>query len=284
MGEQRFLLEDGLNTCYCDESGTGDNPIATMVGIIVDSGRMHLTKPHWRDLLATLSEMTSRPISELHAVDFYHGNGVWRGVDGPQRTLIINAVLEWFGDRKHHVVYTSALKSSYAAAVESGGIPTECKTLWQLIAFHLVLAVQRYSQPEKRNKGHTVLQFDDNSVERGHFIDLVYAPPEWSDVCYGRTKEQDQLDQIVDMPNFSDSKKLPLIQVADFLAFFLRRYAELEEGYSEEQYEGERERIRGWAKQIADRSIARTHVYPKAKRNEAQEYFYRLAPASIREL
>lgn len=284
MGEQRFLLEDGLNTCYCDESGTGDNPIATMVGIIVDSGRMHLTKAAWRALLGSLSNKRGRTIEELHSADFYRGNGVWHGMEASERTDIINVILDWFTERKHRLVFTSATRSAYVAVRKSGEIPDELNTIWQLLAFHLVLAVQRYSQPEKRNKGHTVLQFDDNSVERGRFTDLVYAPPEWSDGYYGRTKKQDQLDQIVDMPNFSDSKKLPLIQVADFLAFFLRRYAELEEGCSEEQYEGERERISGWAKQIADRAIDRAHVYPKTKRNEAQEYFYRLAPESIRDL
>ena len=145
-------------------------------------------------------------------------------------------------------------------------------------------ALQKYSHPEKRNKGHTVLQFDDNSFEKGRFIDLVFDPPEWSDDYYRKPKKKEQLDQIVDMPNFADSKKLPLIQVADFLAFFLRRYAELEEGLAGEQYEGERERIKGWAQQIAERAIDRAHIYPKAKRNEVQDYFYRLAPSSIRDL
>lgn len=273
-----------MNTCYCDESGTGDQPIVTMVGIVVDSGRMHLTKTDWRDLLADLTEVRGRPIQELHAADFYHGNGIWRGMQALDRTEIIDAVLDWLAERKHHVVYTSAVKSSYEAAREGGTVPRELRSIWQLVAFHLVLAIQRYSQKEDRNKGHTVLQIDDNSVEKRHFIDLIHAPPAWSDDYYGRKKKQEQLDQIVDMPNFSDSRKLPLIQVADFLAFFLRRYAELSDCLSEDDYDGERDRVTEWVYRIAERSIPLAHVYPRQRKTEAQSLFYDLASPSIRDL
>ncbi|MDA0263113.1 MAG: hypothetical protein O3A93_03710 [Chloroflexi bacterium] len=66
----RSLEEDGMNFCYSDESGTGEEPIATMVGIVVDSQRMHLTKKHWLELLEILNELTKRPIVELHTADF----------------------------------------------------------------------------------------------------------------------------------------------------------------------------------------------------------------------
>ena len=44
-----------MKVCYCDESGTGDEPIAVLVGVVVDSQRMHVTKEHWGDLLENLS-------------------------------------------------------------------------------------------------------------------------------------------------------------------------------------------------------------------------------------
>jgi hypothetical protein len=51
-------LDDGVNFCYADESGMGREPIATMAGIIVDSGRMRLTKQTWDSLLDILSDIT----------------------------------------------------------------------------------------------------------------------------------------------------------------------------------------------------------------------------------
>ena len=165
-----------MNFCYSDESGTGHEPIATMVGIVVDSSRMHLTKSDWNELLGDLSQMTGRRIVELHTSDFYKGNGVWRGIDGPTRADIITAVLNWLENRQHHVVYTSVLKSSYFEAVHAKAIPEEINTLWRFLAFHLVLAIQKYSQPEKAPKGNTVLEFDNEDQEESRFVDLVLNP------------------------------------------------------------------------------------------------------------
>ena len=226
---ERLLVEDAVNFCYCDESGTGQEPIATMVGIIVDTGRMHLTKADWKELLRILSDAIGRNVSELHAADFYAGNGVWRNLTGQQRARVITAILDWLTNRKHHVVYSSVVKESYFKAREARELPDELNTLWRFLGFHLTLAVQRYSQPEPKNKGNTFLVFDNQDRERVRFNDIVKNPPGWSDEYYQRKNNQRQLDQIIDVPAFQDSKEVELLQVADFLAFFLRRHAEIQE-------------------------------------------------------
>ena len=71
-----------MKLCYCDESGTGDEPIAVMVGIIVDAQRMHVTKEHWQDLLTSLSRVVGHKVDEIHTRDFYAGNGFWREIRG----------------------------------------------------------------------------------------------------------------------------------------------------------------------------------------------------------
>lgn len=40
---------------YIDESGTGDEPIGVMVGVVADSHRMRVTKENWSGLLFALS-------------------------------------------------------------------------------------------------------------------------------------------------------------------------------------------------------------------------------------
>ena len=45
---------------------------------------------------------------------------------------------------------------------------------------------------------------------------------------------------------FADSKHVELIQVADLFAFIIRLYAELKESFTEEKFEGELARLRGW--------------------------------------
>jgi hypothetical protein len=83
-----------MKFCYVDESGTGSEPYAIMVGAIVDSQRMHVTKSHWSFLLSELSKMTKRRVKELHTRDFYRGNSPWRNLDGNIRSKIITLILE----------------------------------------------------------------------------------------------------------------------------------------------------------------------------------------------
>jgi len=63
-----------MKICYCDESGTGNEPIAVTVGVVVDSQRMRVSKEDWKELLAQLSNMIGSKIDELHTRDFYSGN------------------------------------------------------------------------------------------------------------------------------------------------------------------------------------------------------------------
>ena len=102
-----------MKLCYCDESGTGDEPIAVMVGIIVDAQRMHVTKEHWQDLLTSLSRVVGHKVDEIHTRDFYAGNGFWREIKGPERAQVISSVFDWLADRRHHIVYTAVEKSTF---------------------------------------------------------------------------------------------------------------------------------------------------------------------------
>ena len=66
--EDKRRVLSRMKFCYCDESGTGDEPIAVMVGIVVDAQRMHLTKADWAELLETLSQLLGGPSpSFIHA-------------------------------------------------------------------------------------------------------------------------------------------------------------------------------------------------------------------------
>ena len=149
-----------------------------------------------------------------------------------------------------------------------------------------MLAMQRACQKEKKNKGHTLYIFDNAERERVRFADIVARPGGWSDEYYGRGKKQERLDQVIDAPYFGDSIEVPLLQIADFLAYFLRRYAEIKEGLVPPRYEDEEEKISEWASGYAGYSIGRAHIYPKrvSERREAHQYFYELAPPSIRDL
>jgi hypothetical protein len=273
-----------MKACYCDESGTGSEPIAVMVGVLVDTQRMHITKLEWAKLLDRLSELVGKRLHELHTRDFYSGNGVWKAVPGPVRSAVISEIFQWLVDRKHKIVYASVCKSVYYELYGMQKIPDELNTLWRFMGFHLCLSLQKYCQREPKNKGNTFLVFDNEEREQMRFTDVLMRPPAWSDIYYGRGKKQDAMDQIVDVPYFGDSQEVALIQVADFVAFFLRRYAEIKEELTPIKYPDEAWKIDEWIKTLSKVSIGRSFMYPKVGRNSAEELFYSAASLSIREI
>ncbi len=211
---------DEVNLCYCDESGMGEEPVAVMVGAIVNSSRMHVTKSEWQELLDAISAVVGKPLSELHTKDFYRGSGPYRRLSGERRSGIISLVFNWLKERKHSVVYASVIKKKYAESLKRGNIPEELNTVWRFLGFHVMLAMQRSHQKERYNKGHTLYVFDNKEWEERRFLDLISNPPEWSDQYYDRQPQNPQLDQIVDVPYFADSQDVGLIQLADFSRTF----------------------------------------------------------------
>ncbi|MFH1577251.1 MAG: DUF3800 domain-containing protein, partial [Candidatus Margulisiibacteriota bacterium] len=115
-----------MKFCYIDESGNGSEPFLIMVGVIVDSHRMHRTKEAWDEFLLMLSKLCKKTISEFHTRDFYAGNGPWRGIDGKERAKIISAILGWWKARKHHVTFTAINKIEYNKIKKCGNALEGC--------------------------------------------------------------------------------------------------------------------------------------------------------------
>lgn len=270
-----------MKLCYCDETGTGVEPFAVMVGVVVDSSRMHVTKSDWADFLKRLSSKVGKQFQEFHTRNFYSGSGIWKSISGEERTAIIQLFLDWFVERKHHIVFSCIDKTSFDQLKAKQAVPPEIGTVWSAMACHLVLSLQKYGQSEEKNKGNTLLIFDEEVHEKERFESLILSPPDWSDSYYSKTRKQEKLDQIVDIPYFADSKHVHLIQVSDFISYFIRRYVEIQTGAIPEKFSGESERIKDWFDQIMSRSIGSNHIYPKRNRCKAMELFWALAPACI---
>lgn len=282
LAQPSYGGKERMNLCYCDESGTGDEQIAVMTGIVVDASRMHVTKKHWDGLLEYLSEKTGRQITELHTRNFYSGNDAFRGIPGHDRAWIMSSIFKWLVERKHHVVYSSVLKREYYAAYTAGYIPDELNTIWRFLGFHLILSMQKYCQGDSGVKGHTIFVFDNEERERMRFTDIIERPPSWSDAYYNRGRKQEQLDQIVDVPYFGDSSEVGLIQLADVTSFVLRRYAEIKEGLVGAKYDDEEARLTEWVKAFMSRSIGSRCIYPARNRDRAENIFFNVAPTAIR--
>ncbi|MGC8541995.1 MAG: DUF3800 domain-containing protein [Phycisphaerae bacterium] len=274
-----------MKFCYCDESGTGNEPFAVMVGIITDHTRMHVTKAHWESLLADVSEAVRNPISEIHARELYPGNAAWRDVKGHLRSELIEEIIRWIGEvRKHAIVVAGADRAAFAAAKGDNKVPSEVATVWQFLAAHILLSVQRAHQAIPKNKGHTVFIFDRHVRDEVQLASFVKNPPAWTKSYYQKKGKPAAFNQVVDVPYFGDSREVILLQVADLVAYLLRKYTEIKSGKAQERYSGELTTITGWLERLRSSVISYGCIYPKKGRCTTASLFRDLAPPPLREL
>lgn len=268
-----------MKFCYFDESGTGGQPVAVMAGVIADASRMHLTKEAWSELLDELSRIVGAEVHEFHTHKFYSGQGIWNGIDGPDRANIISAIIQWMADRKHRVTYSAVDRAKFESR-QAKDSRLSGLSIWRTLGLHTALGLQRCHQKESKTKGHTVLVYDEQVMEKEKFTDLILHPPEWTESYYGRAKKDPPLQQLIDVPHFVDSRKVELVQVADLYAFILRRYFELADGHDSPKYADEADRINGWTESIFEQTISNGHIYPKKGAPEAAVVFKQVAPHS----
>lgn len=270
-----------MKFCYVDESGTHSDPYLVMAGIIVDASRMHVTKGIWFDFLDLISEVAGRRIEEFHARELYGGSGEWHKIDGAERKKIITAVIKWLADRKHHVTWSAIDNNIWNRLKKTESRLQELGNPWRTAAFHIVLTLQKRFQSESKTKGHTVCVFDHKSSEEKDFPKFICRPPDWSGTYYSHDSRKRPLDQIVDVPHFVDSELAVLIQIADLVAYILRRFTELKNGNSE-RYKGEDQTIQDWIHSIQERAIPSKDRYLKRGRCETMNLFWNLAPDCLR--
>jgi hypothetical protein len=271
-----------VKLCYCDETGTGQEPFAVLLGVVVDASRMHVTKDDWAKFLTDLSGQVGQDFQELHTKNFYAGTGLWKALSGEQRSDAIDMFIDWFTERKHHIVFSAIEKARHAVMKAEGKIPAEIDTVWRSMGFHVALAIQKNFQSEPKNKGNTIFVFDEEVKEETRFHDLLRRPPAWSESYYDKLKKREPLCQLVDAPYFADSKNVGLLQVADFLAYFVRRHIEIAENAIPEKYERESEKVNRWFAAIRARTLPYQCMYPKKRRCAAADMFWAFAPDCIR--
>jgi hypothetical protein len=149
------------------------------------------------------------------------------------------------------------------------------------MAFHMTLSLQKHLQNFDKNKGNTVLIFDNKVNDQSAFTKLLLNPPVWSDTYYSKAKRQEQLDQIVDVPHFVDSKQVGLIQLADFLCYFLRRHIKFALGLKQAKYQGEDANFLNYYQSTMNLSIPKANIFLSKGRCDASSYFCKYAPLRL---
>jgi len=143
------------------------------------------------------------------------------------------------------------------------------------LSTHLLFAFSQRYQNDKGVKGDFVTIFDNGCVgeEFNNFIlseDANILFREYSGMKKGVIK-------LSDAPLSANSKHSSLIQIADFIVFFVRRKIDLENGMNE-KYKGEKNDIDNFYKQLSKNELSKRLTYKKVGRSKIEDIFYCIAP------
>ena len=197
----------------------------------------------------------------------------------------IGEIFTWLAARKHRVVYTAVVKADLQHLQRAAMIPSELGTMWRFLAYHLLLVIQRHFQREEKKKGNTLFVFDNEEREVAAFRALAASTGLSDSHCKTPgARSSDGWIQRTDVPYFSDSTGVALLQVADFVAYFLRRFAELTEGHSQLRYPEELDRITEWLRVLKPSFIPSAAIYPATGRCDCANMFFDNSPTAIRDL
>lgn len=267
---------------YVDETGTdGASPLLVMVGIVVNGERLNRTQEELASISAGLSDYTTSLMKELKGRTLLGGSGPWRHVEGEQRRQVVTDLCQWLVARKHRLALAAIDHETFKNSPPPG---VELRTAWRAGAFHVALQLQRAHQARPGSKGKTVLVFDDNKQEMDNLVDLIAAPPVWSDGYYARKSKTPPLHQLIDTPFAVKSHHVGLVQVADVFAHVFRRYSELLDYGVGEAYRGETEHYGHWVQTLTGCLLAPAHRWPTKSRSEIARWYQTAAPESLRKL
>jgi Protein of unknown function (DUF3800) len=280
---ERAREAEDMKICYVDESGNGsEDPCLVMVGVVVDAYRLNRTREEFADIFEDIQKLFEENLRELKGSKMIFGRDRWRKIDPEVRKRIAGYLCDWISSR-HHIAL-AAVDRHKLKHDATCGVPEECRDEWLAGALHIALQIQKTNQGRPKNKGHTILIFDDNKAKADALSELLWRPPEWTDDYYTKATKQSRLDQIVDTTFTIKSHHAGLVQVADLFAFIFRRYSEMKDFGRCEEWSGEQTLIEGYAASLARRLLPSRFRWPAKPTGKSTTWFNGIAPTSLMSL
>ena len=268
--------------CYVDESGFNGKkynqaqPVQTMIGIFPNVYNYHKSDSEFKKVFEIISQ--NIPIKELKAADIYRGRKRWKEINPEIRDRVIDYYINWICERNHNFIVTAIDNKKFFELKKHNNDQKVIKHFpypWILSAFQIALVIQKLNRNKPKNKGKSLLIFDEEDIFADHLCELIHSPPEFIDefVKFEQKREGVRLNQIIDSAYFVKSHHSSMAQVVDILAFIYRLHLELNFYGLVEAYDGEREKINNWISLVQNKFIRYSVIYPKPTRNK---YFLQL--------
>ena len=260
--------------CYVDESGYNGSklnsaqPVQVMVGIFPNVYNFHRSDSEFREVFELLRDEI--PLSEVKGEQIYRGRGPWRDVKPEIRDNVIEYYLDWVTNRNHKLIVTAIDNIKYFELREAASDSPFIQALpypYLLAGLHIALAIQKLNRGKKKNKGKTILIFDEQEEFSNTLTELIFSPPEFIDdfVPFDPAKEGTRLNQIIDTAFFVRSHHSSMAQVVDVVAYLYRLHLELTSYGFDESYEGEARKVAAWIERIRGKFVPFNKIYPRRK-------------------
>lgn len=263
--------------CYVDESGFNgkkynpEQPVQTMVGIFLNIYNYHKTDSEFKEIFDIISQHI--PIKEIKAADIYRGRKKWNSIDSTIRDKVIDYYIKWILDRNHKFIVTAIDNKTFFDLKKQNKEHPVFKAFpypWILSAFQIALVIQKLNRNKLKNKGKTLLIFDEEDVFADHLCELIHTPPDFIDefVKFEEKKEKVRLNQIIDSAYFVKSHHSSMAQVVDILAFIYRLHLELNHYGMPEAYDGEKAKINNWISLVQNKFVKHSNIYPRPQKGK----------------
>lgn len=260
---------------YADESGFSGmkfdckQPVQVMVAIFPNMYNFHKTDSEFKEIFNIINKKI--PIEELKGEQIYRGKGAWKTVVPQKRDQVIEFYLKWVMDRNHKLIVTCIDNEKYfnlKAQEPNNNFIQKIPYPYLLSGLHTALIIQKLNRNQGKNKGKTLLIFDEQDQFSNTLTELIFNPPSFIDefVSFSSKKDIARLNQIIDSAFFVKSHHSSMAQVADIVAYLYRMKLELDYYGRTEQYDGEKSKIATWAKQIESKIVPFNVTYPTGKK------------------
>ncbi len=220
-----------MKFCYADETGhSGNERIFVMVGVIIDEKKLHKYSREVGQKIRKLEEeyfsIHKTGFREIKTHALLEGKSGWSKVNPDIRKSFCLDLCKMSENVPFQIVF-SAIDREKHRQIKTDGIPEFGKNYWQASAIQIALEAHCANASKDRNKGKTILIFDDNKKETASLSDFLFQPNDWIREYYNPSKKEATLDNIIDTAFSIASHHSGLVQVADCYAYIIRRCIEM---------------------------------------------------------
>jgi len=218
---------------YLDESGdTGanlldpDQRIFVLGGVSLRDEGWNQTKEAFDNAVAQFFGGAPPQDFELHATDLLcrDGDGPFADHSMSQRTAFAKAIIGLIDKRKHGAHFIAFEKAKLHTLTCGAALPFDPKHPYPLAFDYLITLINWYVKKRLGRSARGMIIVDQKEQYAGDLERIVLNRRSHGPMAH-------RIKSIVEVTYPVDSRKNPMIQVSDLVAFCIRRFLELDAGY-----------------------------------------------------